>query len=150
MALRNTEILYQITKSFHPIKLLFSGAKTHVFMQIANPTVFCFHSDNRSMAAIAGLQQAQYGRVYKTGDGVRTDYVALAQAVMGVKGIFGGFSPESFRKALADAYGYQGLSLIHLPVYAGTHELGDLGAFGRWNVGNWCEEVQKEHHRIGL
>ena len=106
--------------------------------------------DNRSMGAITGLQMAQYGQEYKTVDQVQTDYVALAQAVQGVKGLFAGFSPEEFGKALQEAYEYEGLSLIHVPVYSGDHELGGMGVFGDWNVGNWCERVQAEHHRIGL
>jgi 3D-(3,5/4)-trihydroxycyclohexane-1,2-dione acylhydrolase (decyclizing) len=106
--------------------------------------------DNRSMGAIIGLQKAQYGKEYKTSDQVQTDYVALAQSVQGVKGLFAGFSPETFNKALQEAYEYEGLSLIHVPVYSGDHELGGLGVFGDWNVGNWCEGVQAEHHRIGF
>lgn len=106
--------------------------------------------DNRSMGAIIGLQMAQYGREYKTADQVQTDYVALAQSVRGVKGLFAGFSPETFGKALQEAYEYEGLSLVHVPVYSGDHELGGLGVFGDWNVGNWCERVQAEHHRLGF
>ena len=106
--------------------------------------------DNRRMAAISGLQQAQYGRDYKTSDDVRIDYVRLAAAVEGIKSLFGGYSPDDFVRALREAHAYDGLSVIHVPVYYGEHELGGLGAFGSWNVGNWCEEVQREHHRIGL
>jgi 3D-(3,5/4)-trihydroxycyclohexane-1,2-dione acylhydrolase (decyclizing) len=106
--------------------------------------------DNRRMAAITGLQVAQYGREYKTADSVQVDYVALAASVKGVRALFGGFSPQSFRQALEQAYVHQGLSLIHLPVYAGDHELGGLGVYGSWNVGNWCGEVQARHHRLGL
>jgi hypothetical protein len=25
-----------------------------------------------------------------------------------------------------------------------------MGVYGRWNVGNWCEDVQKMRHEIGL
>jgi 3D-(3,5/4)-trihydroxycyclohexane-1,2-dione acylhydrolase (decyclizing) len=64
--------------------------------------------------------------------------------------IEGGTTPEALRNALEQAYAHQGLSLIHIPVYAGEHELGGLGVFGAWNVGNWCEEVQKKHHRLGF
>jgi len=106
--------------------------------------------DNRSMAAITGLQEAQYQRPYKTQDRVETDYAALARSVKGVQGIFGGYGPAEFRRAMQEAYEYPGLSLIHLPVYAGDHELGGLGVYGSWNVGNWCAEVQREHHRLGL
>jgi 3D-(3,5/4)-trihydroxycyclohexane-1,2-dione acylhydrolase (decyclizing) len=102
------------------------------------------------MAAISGLQQAQYGRDYKTSDDVRIDYVRLAAAVEGIKSLFGGYSPDDFLRALREARAYDGLSVIHVPVYYGEHELGGLGAFGSWNVGNWCEDVQREHHRIGL
>ncbi len=106
--------------------------------------------DNRSMAAIAGLQMAQYERTYKTSDDVAVDYVALAGSVSGVKALSGGHSPEEFRRALEEAYAYEGLSVIHVPVYSGNDERGGLGVYGRWNVGNWCEAVQAEHHRIGL
>ncbi len=106
--------------------------------------------DNRRMAAISGLQQAQYGCEYKTSDGVAVDYVAMANSVKGVKGFFGGTSVDEFKKALRDARAYNGLSLVHVPVYSGPHELGGMGVFGDWNVGNWCERVQEEHHRIGL
>ena len=34
--------------------------------------------DNRRMAAITALQQAQYGTDYRTNDGVAVDYVQLA------------------------------------------------------------------------
>jgi thiamine pyrophosphate-dependent acetolactate synthase large subunit-like protein len=106
--------------------------------------------DNRRMAAISGLQTAQYRKEYGTRDSVQIDYVALARAATGVKGIFGGYSPEELRRALEEAYRYPGLSLVHVPVYWGDHEMGGLGVFGAWNVGNWCEQVQREHHRIGL
>ncbi|GAB1433152.1 3D-(3,5/4)-trihydroxycyclohexane-1,2-dione acylhydrolase (decyclizing) [Spirochaetota bacterium] len=106
--------------------------------------------DNRSMAAIAGLQKAQYQNAYRTSDTVQIDYVALARSVKGVNAVFGGYDSISFTKALEQAYAYDGLSVISLPVYLGDDELGGLGVFGNWNVGPWCEEVQKEHHRIGL
>ena len=32
--------------------------------------------------------------------------------------------------------------MVHVPVYSGPDELGSLGAWGQWNVGNWCEDVQ--------
>jgi len=106
--------------------------------------------DNRRMAAISGLQWAQYDEDFKTSDTVEVDYVAWASAVRGVKSLSGGTSPEELRDALKEAYAYDGLSLIHIPVYGGTDELGGMGVFGDWNVGNWCERVQAEHHRIGL
>jgi 3D-(3,5/4)-trihydroxycyclohexane-1,2-dione acylhydrolase (decyclizing) len=81
---------------------------------------------------------------------VNIDYRALAGAVEGVNALFGGYDIASFTKALEQAYAYDGLSVITVPVYMGDDELGGLGVFGSWNVGPWCDEVQKEHHRIGL
>ncbi len=106
--------------------------------------------DNRCMAAIAGLQKAQYGKAYKTDDNIKVDYVQMATSVEGVKGFFGGYSTESLRDALKNAYQHKGLSLVHVPVYYGNDELGGMGVFGNWNVGNWCDDVQKEKHRLGF
>jgi 3D-(3,5/4)-trihydroxycyclohexane-1,2-dione acylhydrolase (decyclizing) len=106
--------------------------------------------DNRGMTSIAGLQRAQYGEEYRTRDGLPVDYVAWANGVRGVRGLEGGRTPQALREALATAHAYDGLSLIHIPVYSGADELGGLDAFGDWNVGNWCERVQADHHRIGL
>jgi 3D-(3,5/4)-trihydroxycyclohexane-1,2-dione acylhydrolase (decyclizing) len=102
--------------------------------------------DNRRMAAISGLQEAQYGQAFRTHDGVAVDYVRLASAVPGVKALSGGDTPEALRAALAEAARYEGLSLVHVPVYYGDDPLGGLGAYGVWNVGNWCEEVQARYH----
>ena len=98
--------------------------------------------DNRRMAAITGLQLAQYNREFRTNDGVAVDYVQLAGAVRGVRTVFGGESAESLRWALKSAYAHEGLSVLHVPVYSGPDERGGLGAWGQWNVGNWCEDVQ--------
>ncbi len=106
--------------------------------------------DNRRMGAITGLQMAQYGAEHATNDSVEVDYVALAGAVKGVLALHGGYSPDELRVALDRARDHEGLSLIHLPVYFGPDELGGLGAFGRWNVGNWSDEVQRLRHEIGL
>ncbi len=100
--------------------------------------------DNRRMAAITGLQLAQYGRDFRTSDAVAVDYVQLASAVRGVKAVFGGTSGDELRAALKTAHAHDGLSVVHVPVYAGPDELAGLGAFGQWNVGNWCEAVQRE------
>ena len=51
---------------------------------------------------------------------------------------------------LAQAGEHDGLSLIHLPDYYGPDELGGMGVYGRWNVGNWCDETQALRHEIGL
>ena len=106
--------------------------------------------DNRRMGAISGLQTAQYGADYLTNDSVAVDYVAWARAVRGVEAFDGGRSRESLVAALDRARSHTGLSLIHVPVYYGPDELGGMGVFGRWNVGNWCEEVQALRHQIGL
>jgi 3D-(3,5/4)-trihydroxycyclohexane-1,2-dione acylhydrolase (decyclizing) len=106
--------------------------------------------DNRRMGAITGLQCAQYGTEYGTWDKVEVDYSAMAGSVKGVKALHGGTSVEEFVKALGEARAYKGLSVVHVPVYFGPDENGGLGVFGHWNIGNWCERVQAEHHRIGL
>jgi 3D-(3,5/4)-trihydroxycyclohexane-1,2-dione acylhydrolase (decyclizing) len=106
--------------------------------------------DNRRMAAISGLQMAQFGRDFATNDSVAVDYVAWAKAVQGVKALHSGYSLETLRAALDEAFQHPGLSLIHIPVYYGENELGGMGVFGRWNVGNWSEDTQALRHRIGL
>jgi 3D-(3,5/4)-trihydroxycyclohexane-1,2-dione acylhydrolase (decyclizing) len=106
--------------------------------------------DNRRMAAISGLQAAQYGVDFATHDSVEVDYAAWARAIKGVNALHGGYSPAELVSALDQALAYPGLSLIHLPVYYGPDELGGMGAFGRWNVGNWSEDTQALRHQIGL
>lgn len=106
--------------------------------------------DNRRMAAISGLQQAQYGHDYATNDSVSVDYLALCNAVTGICAVSGGTSREELIDALREAHTHEGLSVVHVPVYCGDNELGGLGAWGQWNVGNWCEDVQEEHRRLGL
>jgi 3D-(3,5/4)-trihydroxycyclohexane-1,2-dione acylhydrolase (decyclizing) len=106
--------------------------------------------DNRRMAAISGLQTAQYGVDFRTDDGVAVDYARLASCVAGARGFSGGHSAVEFRAALESAYGHPGLSLVHVEVYSGPDERGGLGAYGDWNVGGWCERVQREKHRIGM
>ena len=95
------------------------------------------------MAAITGLQRAQYGEEFKTNDAVAVDYVQLAGAVRGVKALFGGYDATELKAALEEAHRHEGLSVVHVPVYAGEDPLGGLGAWGQWNVGNWCEDVQR-------
>jgi 3D-(3,5/4)-trihydroxycyclohexane-1,2-dione acylhydrolase (decyclizing) len=106
--------------------------------------------DNRRMAAISGLQRAQYFCDFATNDKVKVNYIMLAKAVKGIESLSGGSSPEQLIDALDKAYAYPGLSLIHVPVYFGDNELGGLGVFGRWNVGNWCKETQALRHEWGL
>ncbi len=106
--------------------------------------------DNRRMGAIAALQTAQYDQEYATGDRVEVDYVAWARAVAGVGAFDGGRSPQALRDALDRAFAHEGISLVSVPVYYGPHSLGGLGAFGRWNVGNWVQETQRLRHTTGL
>ena len=106
--------------------------------------------DNRRMAAISGLQDAQYGKDFATDDTVNVDYMQMSEAFKGVKAVHGGYSQQGLRAALEKAHMHNGLSVVYIPVYCGADEMGGLGVFGSWNVGNWCEAVQEEKHRIGL
>jgi 3D-(3,5/4)-trihydroxycyclohexane-1,2-dione acylhydrolase (decyclizing) len=106
--------------------------------------------DNRKMAAIASLQRAQYGEEFRTDDRVEVDYAAMAGSVRGVGAFFGGYDRRSLRAALEEAKAFDGPSLVHVPVYSGPDEEGGLGAYGDWNVGNWCVRVQSEKNRLGL
>ena len=106
--------------------------------------------DNRRMAAISGLQNAQYQSDYATNDRVEVDYLSWARAIKGVAAFDGGLTPDTLNEALNQAKQHSGLSLIHVKVYYGDHPLGGMGVFGRWNVGNWCEETQTLRHKIGL
>jgi 3D-(3,5/4)-trihydroxycyclohexane-1,2-dione acylhydrolase (decyclizing) len=106
--------------------------------------------DNRRMGAITGLQMAQYGHGFATGDSVAVDYVAWAGSIKGILALDGGVTPKGLRAALDRAYAFDGLSLVHVPVYFGEDEMGGMGVYGRWNVGNWCESTQALRHDIGL
>jgi 3D-(3,5/4)-trihydroxycyclohexane-1,2-dione acylhydrolase (decyclizing) len=106
--------------------------------------------DNGRMAAITGLQNDQYGQGFATWNTVHVDYLAWARAVPGLLALDGGRTPESLQTALEQAGKHAGLSLIHVPVYFGPDPLGGMGVYGRWNVGNWCDDVQKMRHEIGL
>jgi hypothetical protein len=79
-------------------------------------------------------------------DGIAVDYLRLASAVPGVLALDGGATPDALRAALEAAFAHDGLSLVHVPVYYGPDPLGGLGAYGAWNVGNWCEDVQARYH----
>lgn len=98
--------------------------------------------DNRRMAAITGLQLAQYGAEFRTNDSVAVDYARMAGAVEGVLALSGGTTAQALNEALKQAHAHKGLSVIHVPVYSGTDERAGLGAWGQWNVGNWCDDVQ--------
>lgn len=106
--------------------------------------------DNGRMGAITGLQQDQYGIGFATWNTLHVDYLAWARAIPGLLALDGGRSPETLQAALEQAGRHPGLTLIHVPVYYGPHPLGGMGVYGRWNVGNWCENVQTLRHTIGL
>jgi len=106
--------------------------------------------DNRRMGAISGLQMAQFGTDYATNDQVEVDYAAWAAAIKGIRTFSRPTTTDELRNQLNQALTHQGLSLIHVPVYFGEDPLGGMGVFGRWNVGNWCDDVQTMRHNIGL
>jgi 3D-(3,5/4)-trihydroxycyclohexane-1,2-dione acylhydrolase (decyclizing) len=106
--------------------------------------------DNGRMGAITGLQVDQYDAEFATSNQVQIDYVRWGRSVLGLLALDGGRTPEMLKDALHRAGDHAGLSLIHLPVYYGQHELGGMGVYGRWNVGNWCETTQALRHEIGL
>ncbi len=106
--------------------------------------------DNGRMGAITGLQEDQYDQGFATWNTMHVDYVAWARAVPGVLALEGGNTPDLLQAALEQARKYDGLSLIHLPVYFGKNPMGGMGVYGRWNVGNWCENVQSLRHKTGL
>ena len=106
--------------------------------------------DNGRMGAITSLQNDQYGQGFATWNTLKMDYLAWGRAVPGLLALDGGRTPESLLAALKQAGKHSGLSLIHVPVYFGPDPLGGMGVYGRWNVGYWCNDVQKKRHEIGL
>ena len=106
--------------------------------------------DNRRMSAISELQVAQYGEAFRTSDSVVVDYVQLAASVKGVRALYGGDDGAALRAALHTAFGHPGLSLVHVPVYYGPDAAGGMGAYGRWNVGSWCDEVERDYEKTGI
>ncbi len=114
----------------------------------ARGTIVIF--DNRRMAAISDLQRAQYGADFRTNDSVAVDYVQLAGSVRGVLALGGGDTADSLRAALQQAHAHPGLAVIHVPVYAGDDPEGGLGAYGSWNVGNWCDDVQRRYQHASI
>lgn len=107
--------------------------------------------DNRRMGAISGLQAAQFGSIYATNDAVAVDYVALAKVIPGLSTHFGGYTREELQGALAAAHSYDGLSLVHVPVYwSAEGDAGNLGSYGSWNVGNWCADSEREYAKMTI
>ena len=66
----------------------------------------------------------------------------MANAVRGVKAIFGGDSAEGLRAALREAHAHQGLSPVHVPVFWGEDPMAGMGSCSRWNVGPWVQAVE--------
>lgn len=106
--------------------------------------------DNGRMGAISGLQNDQYGREFATANRLQIDYAGWGRAVPGIQVFEVNGDLKQLVKTLDAAKKHDGLSLVHIPVYFGADELGGMGVYGRWNVGNWCENVQKIRHEIGL
>ena len=109
-----------------------------------------FLLDNGRMAAISGLQNDQYGREFATANRLQVDYLAWASAVPGVLALDAGVTLESLKAALEEAGKNPGLSMVRVKVYYGPDEMGGMGVYGRWNVGNWCDDTQRIRHEIGL
>ena len=102
--------------------------------------------DNRRMGAISGLQSAQFGNIYATNDAVAVDYVALDKVIPGLSTHFGGHTREELLDALKAAHAYDGLSLVHVPVFWDAEsDVSNLGSYGSWNVGNWCADSESEY-----
>jgi 3D-(3,5/4)-trihydroxycyclohexane-1,2-dione acylhydrolase (decyclizing) len=106
--------------------------------------------DNGRMAAISGLQNDQYDREFATANRIQVDYLAWASSVPGVLALDAGVTLESLRAVLEKAGKHPGLTMIRVKVYYGPNELGGMGVYGRWNVGNWCDDTQHLRHEIGL
>jgi 3D-(3,5/4)-trihydroxycyclohexane-1,2-dione acylhydrolase (decyclizing) len=106
--------------------------------------------DNGRMGAISGLQEAQYGAGFATRNTLKVDYLTWARSIPDLLALDGGHTPQTLQSALEQAGKHAGLSFIHVPVYYGSDPLGGMGVYGRWNVGNWSDEVQSLRHRIGL
>jgi 3D-(3,5/4)-trihydroxycyclohexane-1,2-dione acylhydrolase (decyclizing) len=81
---------------------------------------------------------------------VAVDCVALAHAVGGVRAFSGGATVATLHDALTQAYAYEGIALLHISSYYGDNPLGSIEAYGAWNVGNWCAQVQRRYHEQGL
>ena len=100
--------------------------------------------DNQAMGAITGLQWAQNFSSFVTEDEPGTpavDFAALAES-MGCAA----FRPEASIDSLSDclhrAHRYNGPAVVDVKVYIGQEKYGALGAFGRWNVGPWSQNVE--------
>jgi 3D-(3,5/4)-trihydroxycyclohexane-1,2-dione acylhydrolase (decyclizing) len=106
--------------------------------------------DNNRMAAISGLQNAQYSHDFATSHTQPVDYLKWASSTPNVLPLECEPNVKSLQRTLDKARVYKGLSLIHVPVYYGDNELGGMGVFGRWNVGTWSEATQSLRHKIGL
>jgi 3D-(3,5/4)-trihydroxycyclohexane-1,2-dione acylhydrolase (decyclizing) len=143
------------TKSFYGLALTGDGSFSMNPQILIDGSEYGAHGcilllDNGRMGAISGLQEAQYGVGFATWDRLKVDYTAWGRSISGLLALDGGCTPESLMAALEQTGKHDGLSLIHLRVYYGPDPLGGMGVYGRWNVGNWSDEVQALRHKIGL
>jgi 3D-(3,5/4)-trihydroxycyclohexane-1,2-dione acylhydrolase (decyclizing) len=132
------------SKPFYALSLTGDGSFT------MNPQILIDGAEHCAKGCISGLQKDQYGVDFATSQGVHVDYLAWARAVPGVLAIDGGKTLANLKSALKQSKAYTGLSLIYVQVYYGSDELGGMGVYGRWNVGNWCDDTQNLRHEIGL
>ena len=101
--------------------------------------------DNQAMGAITALQWAQEYKGFATVDPTRlqpVDYAMLARS-MGCRTYAPRASTDSLTDALDQAFHQEGPAVIDVKVHLGPEEYAALGAFGRWNVGPWSEQVEK-------
>ena len=52
-------------------------------------------------------------------------------------------STDSLTDVLDQAFRHEGPAVVDVKVHFGPEEYAALGAFGRWNVGPWSEQVEK-------
>lgn len=103
--------------------------------------------DNRRMGAISSLQEAQYDAQFATWDDAVVRFAELGRVIEGLVGIDGSGGVDGLRKALAEAATYNGVTVVHVPVYFGSDPMGGLGSHGSWNVGPWVPETQRDRHQ---
>ena len=101
--------------------------------------------DNQAMGAITALQWAQEYEGFATVDPTPlqpVDYAMLARS-MGCRAYTPRANTDSLTDALDQAFRQEGPAVIDVKVHLGPEEYAALGAFGRWNVGPWSEQVEK-------
>ena len=148
--LRGLGYAESLTLSIMPWKLPLKHLPWGRFVSPQDSLAWVDWQGNRRMAAISSLQHAQCGAEFRTDDGVEVDYPSMARAFAGGRRFRGrlvalraGGRPRGglrARRAFARACAR----------FSGPDERGGLGAYGDWNVGAWCERVQREKHEIGM